>query len=1742
MLIVYSCPVIRVPALNSYTYFERFDDQNSLFSVAGSLIDMGKNKQAQRTKNNARPSNSSRSAELLGTSMPNFVGFSAVKDGGYVPVLPGLTVCNTNEVEMSNVDSNFQIVLKKMNKKDATTKFKALQEFAVMCKESELSAVEGMLPFWPRLYCALAIDVEHRVREAAQLAHASIVKRVGKGIAMYLKQLAGAWFTSQYDTYPPAASAASGSFNDTFSMKKVIDAIVHCQREILAYICDNITVHNAQTLSTQKNLTAEEMEAKYQRVLIASLQGYSVYLKKVPINEIEKMLDVHQRIVGSNKFWKLVKHDALPVKTAFFNVLTSMIENANALLRDEKKRTVTAVMNSLDESEPALLSAVWESVLVTIKEIEDWHVIVSIEKLVLPKLWRVLRTGGQCCASIVYPSLLPFISQFPKFNVDPRYLYINFFNNMRQGFSVKSVQMSRSEMSAVTASFVECLQYSVLLNMNNQDLNIALVKEQLIPVLEMCFKENSPMKQVLFCEITHLLRYWSKNRNNEEYEPYNCLIQEFWRDLDSLFGTLLDAGRNSETFGVPDTNNSQIEFLVTLKTAPERGRKNLKVTFSNEEDGMTTCPPRTQTMETDTDAQFLAELNDFVDSLCVKYFKRITEQRSKKYIVYLNRLIACFECDELSKNLSKFFETEINYLNFYNEILRDWLLERSKDTEHMIELTFNVMKYMHDSEKNEILKTLTEFDDIVIIRSVMQCALSKKHRNDVVVKKWCSQSKITDLLIDVTKEIASGNYSDLEKNQKLILLAFEPLVDDGTLLTTQEGINEIMSIICNSYHETDESCLLDFARLVTNIAPLTWTYKETMAGAVQILETLFQLRSQSYFSNNSTFLDTMRNVWNSGLLKAIQTLSHTEFIDLTKNFATSMWRRIYDQNEESSREMLVDIAVDFLEIVLHDQVSITKDHAEQIILTFLTGPDITTWMTDMTGAAIYAETISGKLYVSSLKQEIEIHRTRMPIDLTSNTITDSIENCLTWAHFNTYLLNNISARSIDKFDRQEAQNFFIYNLNVPGITSLIVDIVYSIALGEIYTDHYKSTKCYNNANQILATVHDSFKQLRKYVNDDTLNEILDHVKQNYSSYGSMLPYVIHFCCTELYHGTEPEKLFETNRLSDIFTTSEETTLQSLQIFSKLNIIKNIPLATDNDVYELMVARSMLINDADRMNYADILQKIISYEKEDPSLLALDCEISEIPWDRLSVSLELIRLLTDLVKRAPSKLTDEHWNFILISLVLWQLSIAKSKQNADDFKVIALTVAVCQLFHALQSLINRHEQEKGAEMPPTLLDEWKNVFAADVQNAIVQCWMFHADLNNEKATGLNPVVSLDHLGKAVKILNGNVIFNGESSTSLEASVKLALKLLQSPVVSIQLGAYHVLRHAVPELVRRDKATVELENSDPTTLNIKMMEDILESTQNIVNTILMDFKLCDTVSCTIQPYTDSYTYTVGYLLSWAIILDMCAHAHGDLLYQYAELLKDNFFPSLLNNIFRLMPVEVLQDSKNKGAKLVEIFSTEPSLDFGESWTEWRLDHIVCWLYTNSLRHLPVLVRQWWSTADSRVSAAVDKITTHYVSPMLCQEELRDNKLQNIENMHVKVHPTFREVVALYQMDDTKLELNIVLPPNHPLGPVTVGPGQHAGGTANWRNCHMQLSIFLTHQNGSVWDGLALWKRNLDKKFAGVEECYICFSIFHINTYQIPKLSCHICRKKFHTACLYKWFSTSQKSTCPICRSVF
>ena len=68
---------------------------------------------------------------------------------------------------------------------------------------------------------------------------------------------------------------------------------------------------------------------------------------------------------------------------------------------------------------------------------------------------------------------------------------------------------------------------------------------------------------------------------------------------------------------------------------------------------------------------------------------------------------------------------------------------------------------------------------------------------------------------------------------------------------------------------------------------------------------------------------------------------------------------------------------------------------------------------------------------------------------------------------------------------------------------------------------------------------------------------------------------------------------------------------------------------------------------------------------------------------------------------------------------------------------------------------------------------------------------------------------------------------------------------------------------------------------------------------------------------------------------------------------------------------------------------------------------------------------------------------------------------------------------------------MELIIQLPANYPLGVVEVSSVRRLGvSEQEWRNWLIQLTTYLTHQNGSILQSLQIWKRNVDNKFRGVD----------------------------------------------------
>ncbi|XP_054722695.1 E3 ubiquitin-protein ligase listerin-like [Uloborus diversus] len=367
-------------------------------------------------------------------------------------------------------------------------------------------------------------------------------------------------------------------------------------------------------------------------------------------------------------------------------------------------------------------------------------------------------------------------------------------------------------------------------------------------------------------------------------------------------------------------------------------------------------------------------------------------------------------------------------------------------------------------------------------------------------------------------------------------------------------------------------------------------------------------------------------------------------------------------------------------------------------------------------------------------------------------------------------------------------------------------------------------------------------------------------------------------------------------------------------------------------------------------------------------------------------------------------------------------------------------------------------------------------------------------------------------------------------------------LSSTLPRIQFAAHSLTMKLLPLLATTAVIGEDEEGTFPPELN--RLLDFVTFSGELVTGLLREFRIGDV--CDFVPLTDAYQLAVGFLLAWLEIFEFLSSSPAQLRAGRIECLSERkLLPALFSDVFRLLPDDP-ETCVEEGGCLSSLFLADSAPGrFEGPPSPGRLHALACLVYATALRKTPACVRTWFNNLDKRSADVVTDFTRRYLSGLLIVEELRpvSGAEARFEGMEVRARPGQREVSASYRVDDCDIELCVRLPPDFPLAPVAAERRGHvAVAQQEWRTWLMQLTTVLNYQDGSILDGLGLWKRNLDKKFEGVEECMICYYILHNATLKLPKLSCHTCRKKFHSACLYKWFHTSNNSTCPLCRNEF
>lgn len=143
-----------------------------------------------------------------------------------------------------------------------------------------------------------------------------------------------------------------------------------------------------------------------------------------------------------------------------------------------------------------------------------------------------------------------------------------------------------------------------------------------------------------------------------------------------------------------------------------------------------------------------------------------------------------------------------------------------------------------------------------------------------------------------------------------------------------------------------------------------------------------------------------------------------------------------------------------------------------------------------------------------------------------------------------------------------------------------------------------------------------------------------------------------------------------------------------------------------------------------------------------------------------------------------------------------------------------------------------------------------------------------------------------------------------------------------------------------------------------------------------------------------------------------------------------------------------------------------------------------------------------------------------------------------------LSVKVSPKAAELIASIPVDEESPPVAIVitLPSAYPLHPAIVaGKSRVLVDEKKWRSWLLTIQGVIMFSNGNLVDGLLAFRKNVQGALQGQSECAICYSVISTDM-QTPNKRCATCKNTFHSVCLFRWFKSSNQSTCPLCRNNF
>eukprot|EP00731_Ephydatia_muelleri_P018544 Em0011g584a len=1661
-------------------------------------------------------------AELIAGSAAGFVGFEAVSSaltGDKWGAVEQVQETKPGDQDPANYGASveFQVVMKQLGKRDTTTKLKALQEFTSLCQRESLESVQSVLTVWSLMYNKLSLDNDHRVREASHKALKSCVERAKATLGPHVRGIIGCWVSGMCDPHSPAALGAQAAFTAAFPSNKQRNVYEHGFKSVLKHVEDIVLKESVDTFSDPKVVPEDERVQRYERAVAMSLFGLSLTLNQLSGDFLEENNELWTPLLSENRLWKLNKHQNPSIRAAIYTLVFTTCKTLPAFVKSRAKHFCTLVLGSLGENDPSVAGVVWEAGLTVIATVETWSEHINVQKALLPGLWSLLNAGGYGSARIAYKFLLPLLSKLVDqiFATDVNFAK-SFLEKLSSGVEAERVRNMRSDCEIVMDTYVDCFLYffnHVRLNDPERGAFQEDLAKMVVDLSEYAIVRCPPVPfdAVNSAVVRIVSRVLTAQKGDTSFSFWTACFQQ--RLSVRLAEIVTHSPSDKEQ--LLQQQFSRINELLTQFSKDATGPK-------GSSSHCVTDKTDIEMADSDADRQQLVEyLAPVVSSLCAVCITKLLSTKSLQHSRLLSQALPVYGGRVVSTLARRMFPGDWPVHLGASKTPISVPHDCRPDEQECLALATGLLATINledlVSEDELYLESVVETVAAVLCCEVLSVPTALKYVEQVIrysppvmplmvlkLVKSMEQAHIITLLTNLQDNVllilSEGTHRKVPHMWQFVSFILQELADALKGPVIGSVFRKLCQLINEGLNQLEKSRLEELFKALESVHPLVVQNNQDVRSDLNDL--LVCLLHWSVGALNSTEMGQK----NDRIRSVIRCFRHL----LNIHPGLSMWLKT--ASEMIISKGITDIEKVLLEafafFVLHCEILQTLDafrSAYSSIVFSLQRPKVQT-----------LPLLALELFCSAKMLYMPLPASE---DLLTTSVVDTIPSSLVhvvWlavALSDANVLEGLVSKEPDIVKDEGGSHWFNRGGLDPSVLFGKVEDEEGMSLWKDLMILFLQGLAYLQSSQVKE--HNGLEHEHELL----VRTIVESALERALGVGVRRRQWIRSLLVAILRRPASDRLlwlrilfaeFERILVSEYHTSCTGSCEYDSETVSMREVISMI--SDDSDGSVLVAALGGLHDPA---LYASELLHIEQVKPDDLQLAvgcmmlspttrvfqqaaifilkglstqhnSSDSTLFESVEESSSNSFSLLTLLLIREVLLVELIPSEAWDFVLCTLVsLCQLLMeamgGAATVNMAVFQcvVMELCCLTSQYFHSPTPRLDLHT-------------EWMEFFQPALQNSLLPLFLRYAASSPGKDFGF--IYQRYSLSKAVVALCKKT-----DNVSLEE------------LVQILLSNFYSFQSAACILAKRYLEAAEISVSDEENASqlgkVSLMVGFFKS---VFGAALDKIDLEHVFLEGNHTSPPCKTGTTSYLFLWYLILQAMGRCSPEARALVSEWLKElTLFDHLLHGLFNYLSDSTMVAVKDE---MIEV-SLNPAMET-----------LACSVYVAVAKQLPFMLRQWHNSLDRQTSAMVSRFTSRIVSPVLQQAEL-ERKYNSVEgNMETRVCAGASEVSVTYRVDECCIELWVSLPESYPLQPPSIREGKRVRiDQAQWRKWMLQLNVFVANQNGSLWDGLALWKSNLDKHFAGVEDCMICFSVIHASNYSLPKMSCRTCKKRFHNACL-------------------